>query len=391
MKFFKSTQTKDELLLVFDIRSSSVGGAIFSKSKSDAPKVLASFRAPIPVKENLSPERLLSLTVSALESVVENISKKGVGAPSRIFCVLSSPWHVSQTRVVTLAKNAPFVFTDKIADELTQKEIALVKAEYALRYQDSSSMLRPIELKNIKTKLSGYETSKPIGKMTTDVEMNIFISVSAEDVCKKIEAAIEKHYPVKEVKFSTFTMSAFAALRDMYHDRENFLLIYVGGEVTEITMVKKSILRESASYPLGTNYILRGIAANMNTTLPEAKSFLSLHKDGHAGESISQSLDPIIDQLKKDWLRKFQEALANLSNDISIPSSLYLMTETEVMEFFIDTIKGEQFNQYTLTESKFEIIPCTVETLHGGVFFTQGAEFDSYLALDVIYINRFFN
>ncbi len=382
---------KQELVLVFDIRSSSVGAALFWIEDSQIPRVVASVREAIPLEQALAPDRLLTLSLSALEKVVSKIAEKKVGTPIRIFCVLAAPWHVSETRVIKLTKETPFIFTSKLADELTQKEIASMKEEYTKRYQDLGAALRPIELKNVKVKLNGYETEKPIGKNASEVEMDIHISMSGDEICKKIEEVIEKHFPVKEVKFSSFTMAAFSALRDVYHDRENFLIINIAGELTDIAMVKHGTLRETASFPLGTHFMVRGVASALNVSTTEAYSFFSLHKDGNAAEPTLQTLDPIVNKLKLDWLHKFQEALVNLSNDISIPGALYLITNKDLTQFFTELIKSEQFNQYTLTESKFEITPCGIEVFHNAVAFKENAPFDAYLAIDSIYINRFFS
>ena len=38
--------------------------------------------------------------------------------------------------------------------------------------------------------LNGYETGKPLDKKAKELEMTIFISVSAEEICRKIEGVI---------------------------------------------------------------------------------------------------------------------------------------------------------------------------------------------------------
>ena len=73
---------------------------------------------------------ILSSTIKSLEIVVSKIYRAGIGKPEAIFYVLSSPWHISQTRVIRLEKNAPFIFTAKLANSLIQKEMALLKEEY---------------------------------------------------------------------------------------------------------------------------------------------------------------------------------------------------------------------------------------------------------------------
>ena len=117
---------KGKLVLVFDIGSSSVGGALFWKEKSGIPKIVLAFREPIALDKNIDVNQFLSLTIKSLEIVANKIYMTGMGAPKMIFCVLSSPWHVSQTRIIKLKKNMPFVFTSKLADALLQKELPLL-------------------------------------------------------------------------------------------------------------------------------------------------------------------------------------------------------------------------------------------------------------------------
>jgi hypothetical protein len=96
-----------------------------------------------------------------------------------------------------------------------------------------------------------------------------------------------------------------------------------------------------------------------------------------------------MNQLRTEWLKYFQESLANLSNDISIPSTIYMTTDKDLADFFSQTIKAEQFNQYTLTDSKFEIIFLGSEVFHGIAVFEEQAIHESALIIDSVYVNRF--
>lgn len=384
-----SSKKKDELVLVFDIRSSSVGGALFWLQSSGIPKIVFSIREPIVLEKKIDIDRFLSLTAKSLDIVASKIYKSGLGAPSRIFCVLSSPWHASQTRVINLKKNAPFIFTSKLADELIKKEIGLFEEEHSAEYVPAGSSIRSIELKNIKTTLNGYETPKPLNQKAQELEMTIFISISPEQILKKIEETVRAHFHFKDIKFSSFTLSSFAVVRDMYINQENFLLVDIGGEVTDISMIKKNVLRGSISFPLGLNFIIRGVASALNCSLDEAQSFISLFKDEHATGSVIKKLEPVIGRLKIEWLQKFQESLANLSNDISIPATLYIAVDKNLADFFRQTIETEQFNQYTLTESKFKVIFLGAELFHDIVMFEENTVRDTFLIVDAIYINRF--
>lgn len=390
MGIFSKTDEKDELVLVFDIGSSSVGGALFWVQKSGIPKIVFAVREPIILEKKINIDRFLLLTAKSLNIVASQVHQAGIGAPSRIFCVLSSPWYVSQTRVISLEKNAPFVFTSKLADELIKKEISLFENEYLTKYAEAGRSVRPIELKNIKTTLNGYETSKPLNQKIKELEMTVFVSISPEQVLKKIEETIQRHFHFKEIKFSSFVLASFAVVRDMYIHQENFLLVDIGGEVTDIAMVKKNILRESVSFPLGRNFITREVTSALGCTFTEAESFVSLLQNEHAEESTARKLGPIINELKKEWLKKFQESLSTISNDISIPATIYMTVDKYLADFFSQTIKTEQFNQYTLTDSKFNVIFLGTEAFHGVAIFKENVIRDPFLIIDSVYINRFF-
>jgi hypothetical protein len=389
MGIFSKNKSSGELMLVFNIGSSDVGGALFWAQDSGVPKIIFSTTESIRLEEKVDTEKFLSLTIQSLEIVINRITKANLGKPQKIFCVLSSPWHVSQTRIISYKKNTPFVFTAKLAESLTQKEINLFEEEYLKKHASAGNPNRIIELKNIKTILNGYETSEPLDQKAKELEMIIFVSVSEEEILKKIEDTIGKYFHSTHVKFSSFTLSSFTVVRDMYIQQENFLLLDVGGEVTDISMTKKNILRESVSFPLGLNFLTRGVASGLGCTLSEAKSLISLFKDGHAEKSVAEKIALIFDQLKTKWLKDFQESLANISNDISIPSTIYMTTDKDFAEFFTQTIKTEQFNQYTLTESKFEIIFLDVQEFFGVAVFEESAIHNSSLIIDAIYINRF--
>jgi cell division ATPase FtsA len=219
--------------------------------------------------------------------------------------------------------------------------------------------------------------------------MSIFLSICGEQMLALVEDTIRRHFHFETIKFSSFAMASFTVIRDMYADQENFLLLDIGGEVTDIFLAKKNVLRESVSYPLGINFLTRGVASKLGCTLEEAGSLISLFKDGHAEKSVAQKLELIMAELKKEWLKNFQESLANLSKDISVPSTIFVIVDKNMVEFFSEIIKSEQFSQYTLTESKFEVTFLGLQALHGAAQFEENVIRDPFLVVDSVYINRF--
>lgn len=391
MGLFSKVGKEGELVLVFDIGSSSVGGALFLTQKSGIPKIVKVVREPILLQEALDIDRFLNLAMKSLETVAGEIYKAGMGVPQKCFCVLASPWHVSQTRVIKLAKNAPFVFNEKLANSLIKKEIALFEEEYSAKYGNVRSPVSPIEFKNIKIMLNGYETAKPLDQKARELEMTVFVSICEERILERVRGSLARFFHFKEVKFSSFVLASFAVVRDVYAHNNDFLLVDISGEVTEISMAKKNVLRESVSFPLGSNFIVRKASAMLSAPLEETKSLIALFENRHATEPVATKLMTILESLRKEWLQKFQESLANLSNDLSIPSTIYLAADKDFVSFFKQTIETEQFNQYTLTESKFKVVFLGSDIFHGMVAFDGSPIEDTFLVIDSIFINKLLN
>lgn len=386
---FLHPKKQGEIAAVFDIGSSSVGGAVFALQESGAPKVLFSVREPIPLDAEFEYEKFLASTMKVLDEVMQKTAASGAGAPRRIHCVLGSPWFSSETRVVKLAKDEPFVFNAKLADSLIQKETEAFEEAQKAKREEAGAAVRPIEFKSMRTVLNGYPSANPLGQRAKTLEMTIFIAVTPEDIAARIEEMEFKYFHSRSAKFTSFTMAAFAVARDMFVHQDNFLLVDLGGEVTDISMIKKDTLEVSASFPLGTNFIIRGLSRAMKCGLDEARSLVSLYKDGHAALATEKTLEPAVGALKAEWLRHFQESLATLSNDISIPATIFITIERDMAGFFSEIIKTEQFNQYTLTESKFRVIFLGPEALHGIAEFAEDAARDPFVIIESIYINRF--
>lgn len=384
-----SKKKKGELVLVFDVGSSSVGGAMFLKTHEGVPEIIYSYRLPVQLEKKINIDRFLHLTIEALKVVSDNICTKALGVPKEIYCVLSSPWHASQTRTIKLIKDTPIVFNEKLRDELINNDIKLFEEEHKHFYEDGNGKIKTIELKNMKTLLNGYESSNPNGQKAKEIEISVFVSMVEEHIVDMIVENINRHFQSSKIKFISFVLATSTVARDMFIHQDNFLLVNIGGEVTDISMIKKDIIKESISFPMGRNFMARSLAEELDVPIPEAQSLLALYKDEHMEAKTRKKIEPAIIKIKTEWLRNFQDFLSTLSNDISIPSTVFITVEKDLASFFSEIIKSEQFNQYILTESKFRVIFLGSQELHGIAKLGENVERDPFLVLESIYINRF--
>ncbi len=389
MGFF-SKKKKDELVLVFDIGSSSVGASFFMMRENSSPEIIYTHREAIVVIENLELDSFLNNTLKALRIVVAKMCLAGIGKPEKIFCTLSLPWFHPETRIIKYSQEEPFIFSNKLVNSLIEKEVESLIKTYNKDVNNQTVI--PIEMKTMGISLNGYETKDPENKKAKELEIFTFFSLSEKDFLDKIEEEIQKHFHYKSIKFSSFLINSFTVARDMFVNYDRFLLVNIGGELTELSLVKKEKIKDNLSFPMGCNFMLRNLAKNLNLDIKQAHNYLLMYKDNHLINQADPKIEENINIFKNEWLQSFQQSLNNLSNDISLPSIVFITVDQDLASFFSEIIKGDQLNQYSLTEDKFKIIFLSTEALHGIVTFKNNEiKKDSLLIIESIYINRFLN
>ena len=186
------------------------------------------------------------------------------------------------------------------------------------------------------------------------------------------------------------TTVSYASARDLFKT-DDFILVNIDGEITDIAMIRNQVLEKFSTFPLGTNYIFRSLAEALTLPLPMSISVFNLWKEGHAEEKTVKKILPAINKIRSEWLKNFEVTLANLSEDLSIPSAVYLSLPRPVTEFFSELIENEQFNQYILTDSKFKIVPLDEKIFVGNVRISKEATHDSALEMESLYISKYLN
>ncbi|QQR50139.1 hypothetical protein IPF86_03610 [Candidatus Nomurabacteria bacterium] len=394
MGFFSSSSGRGNRVLILDIRSSSVGGALVEYKEPShgqgktLPSIIYTTRKDLIFQEDLNFEIFLEMMLKSLEEVVVDVLHAKLGAPSAIYCVLASPWYASQTRVVTLAKNTPFIFTKKFAQELIDKEIALFQSEQVTKYQELGQAVRTIEEQTIEVALNGYSVKDPIGKQARELSMTLFLSFSPEVVIKAIENSIHKHFHNRHIAYYTFAFASFITLRDLFMNEDTFLLVDVGGEITDISIVKNDLLLQSVSFPFGKNFLLRKISKALGKSGGEALSLYRMYADMKLEKNTIDQLAKILAEARVEWLTQFQHSLEDISKEFTLPDTIFMTADRDTVSWFVDTLHAEEFHQYTSTKSTFKIVTLTPQLVSEYIHFGSDMPRDLAIMLETIFLTR---
>ena len=349
---------------------------------------VVSIKNPITEDHNLNLQKFTMAMEKSLRKTLRDIEKAKLGSPTRIVCFLSSPWYTSQNRTISFSKNVPFILNQKVIDELTAREIKLFEIDHLQKYENELLKPRIIESKITQIMLQGYKVENPIGKKVEQIEMSLFLSMSPGKILESIEKEVFKIFHLPKIEFASFIFSSYAITRDLFIDKENFLLIDIGGEITDIAIIKNNVLLESISFPMGSNFLLRRIAEGLNKSVEESKSLLNMCLDDQLNEVEKEKVSKPLHTAKQEWLSMFQQSLGSVATDLLIPENIYLITDKPLTSCFIETITREEFSQYALAEKKFEITSLNEQILHNFCDFETDVSRDRFIIMETIFTSK---
>jgi hypothetical protein len=358
-----------EKILVVHIGSASVVGALV-ETGSPVSRVVATVTAEIPVVADLTSEKFESEMQKALESMLASLGKLRQSPPDRTHVYFASPWYASQVRRAKMSRPTPFVVSQVMLDEMIAKELKAFTDEEVAASYNAGQPIRPIESQIVQVKLNGYPTASPVDDSARDLELSLFLSVAPEHTLKKVEETIGKHYH-KPIAFSSFLSASFLVSRDHFPHEEGYLLIDVGGEITDVSLVRDGALMQTVSFPLGRNFILRKLSVGLKRSIAESLTICTLYAEKKVEDNVRAQCDEILKEAKDQWLDSFQKTLFSVSNELSIPNTIMLSVGTDIAPWFIETISREEFHQHSLTEKEFTVVVLDAQLFRDQLAFAE--------------------
>jgi len=350
------TEEKNELIALFDIGSASVSGAlVLMPSEGGKPTFLASHYFPILFEKDLEPAQFEKRMFQALKEVGQKIA---VAKPRQAYCFLASPWSAHQTRIINFKTETPLVSRQEIK-KLVNQELSKFHADYKKKFPKSQIIESKIQ------SLLARKKESPLEKT-----LALFLSVSQENIVEEAEEIIKKTLKVPNVYFNSFLLAQFVVVRNFFNV-SNFILVDVGGEVTEVAKASEEILTESLSFPAGKNTLKRLLADVFGIN---AETLLSLYLADRLDETSRQSVEKLLAIEKKHWQEHFAAALRDLR---AANEPIFLTADNDIAPWFTEAIS-------TLTKEPIRCIFLEAKSLTPFCKFSHDVKPDPFLIIEVL-------
>ena len=398
MNWFFNRSRENETVVIFDVGSSSIGAALAYLQSGKPPSILLSIREDIPFSSEVDPERFLLLMLATFEEIsvkIHDLALKRLReipsalskTPGRVACVLASPWYAVSTNIVSDKRKDKFDITERYIEEKTAEAAKVLQSKlptliFAKLFSGAKKI---IEKKIVKIELDGYEVTRAVGKKASSFDVSVFISIAPSQVVDEIKNKIGKLWPKSEINFHSFALMAFATLRDLFPQYNDFIFIDVNGEETDVTVVKDGVAGKNNAFQAGKSTLVRSIVkAFPDISRPLA---LSLIQNANQEPRIGEKIKNCLTETKKAWEKLFYDTLNQFSEEMFLPRQIFLAVDEDVSTIFSGFIKEGKYNQFTLSSDPFNIMLLDHDKIKEFCTFSEKTVPDPFIATECIFLN----
>lgn len=346
---------KSSTSIIAYIGNGVVKGGLVYHEVGKKPIILSARKKHLRYYEERDRAQIESMILVEFENLIKEIKtedfprlhNKKCGNPDTALVILSSPWYLSETNTIKMQESVPFLITDKLINKATAN---IVKA-----YQGEKDTVAVLEQNFLYALLNGYSVSDPVGKKATDFSVDVFTSYSRKDSVKRIEGILGSNLHLHRIFIHSQSLVSFSAINDLYPKTKDYSVIDITSVLTEIMIIKENVLKDTASFPLGRYFLMQSIANTMNSSQDVAESMIESYFNNKLDTETGQKVKDSINIAEKEWLNNFSAVLRKISMNGSLPKVVYLFAPSKISQIFKQFIENEEYQQFALTEGRFEV------------------------------------
>jgi len=324
--FFKR-ERKSKKIVIFDFRSSSVAGSVLAiNPKHSQPTILFAKREYYFFTEKPSPNEFINRAHIAFKKLINEINHFSTpdseieNEIDSVKILLGEPWYTPNFVEVHYDQNKEFTVSANLLSKITQNLVKENKIEEDLEIIE----------KNIASILiNGYESESPIGKKAKDLKISFCITKIAKETKENLSDIIRKSFNNNNIEFYSHTNVIYSFLKNNFHSMKDYLIFDISGEITEMTLVRKTLLKTHASIPVGIHIFTRKISEYLGLGLYNTWSSLNLFADKkHVEQNKQKRVYNLIEKVSDEFFPHIKNILEK-NNITNLPNKIFLITDEE--------------------------------------------------------------
>jgi hypothetical protein len=244
---------------------------------------------------------------------------------------LSAPWAVTVARTARVRHSAEFAVTPELLAKLERHAIqGAIEATEAAR-NGALVELALIENETIGLLINGYPAKPGHEAHGETVSLTQLMSFAYREVETYLTEVVTGTFGQAR---ATFTSSMARAYRELSRmpGHADACIVLVGGEVTELGIVRDGVLQFASYTPYGVRTLARELRDNCNMTIATALSFMG--SDTLTYESSKESIDEVLSLYETNLVELFERG----GDPFFMPQAFYVVCGNDMTAFFRERI-----------------------------------------------------
>lgn len=271
---------------------------------------------------------------------------------------ISAPWSYTITQTIEYEQTTPFSVTDKLIASLADSA-----SEQIIQSPQATSVFKSIETSILRTRIQGaivndYLLTTFDGSVKTDTLSLLHTTTLAPNVLiNTLTDGIDKVMPHREIDMSSFMFRWFVSTKRKIPSIQEFALIDVTSEATELGIISGGALMSTANTPFGSYTMAREIANQTKLTLEEAHSLLRM--DAAEVRQQPNTVQAARTAIETAYATHITDMIERAHEDTVLPHTVYVMGDSELLPFLVAalalTAKATQitFSAHPVTDQYF--------------------------------------
>lgn len=330
--------------VIIDIGSGSVLVAIIASDKSKShPEIIWSKREYAPLKQidsiNESAKNVMTSLLNALmllDSEGRKVlrDKTGKNRLPETQITIAAPWSYTVTKSIAYRHEEPFTVSKDLIEELLRTAHKKINEELEENERANNLGLEIISRKIIGLIANGYAIRFANNQKAKTLQIIEANAIAQEYLVEAIKEVKDKVLPDTKVSLYSFILLFYYLMREFSPDINDYCLVDITYEATELGIIRNGALNYSTHAPFGSFSLAREIAGVLKVPLEEAFSYLkqedpTVHFSGY---SAAQQLE--IEEIFSNYQKRLVELFHETGDSLAIPKKIFLHGNLFTEPFF---------------------------------------------------------
>ena len=347
---------KSRQRIVLDISSSQVDGALINFGAEGSCEVIKSFHS-----ENIVlPEVDLPALWRKLEKLAGDAIRELRPVNLKVdeaMVIFSSPWYFSETHHVFQRFDSAKTINKEFVDSAVKSESEKFKETVfgKFRIADKDALALPIEMMQVR--LNGYPTSSSglgfLGKKAEIFEAFLYFSVLFAPAADSIRRILEDS-GIRKIDITTSPFVFYKSASQI--QKSNLVVVDIGGEITDIILVKGGVISDVLSYGRGFNHAVRKVSSAFNASLEEAMALIASSAENKLEANLNERVRGGLKEAENKWQNLLKEAVERLALRELLPEKMILLGYASGFDEFRKAADQQELARFTALGRPFSVL-----------------------------------